>query len=111
MLIIRIRKSWSAPHMVTFKGAARFYSRNSTGKYPLDVSEIRTAFSVSETLPDRLKNFRQHRLSLIASMRHPYGYQHRRRLYCISFPSAHLTRPCELMSFRMNKNSGWLSCQ
>ena len=67
VLIIRVPKSWSAPHMVTYKNATRFYSRNSTGKYPLDVYEIRSAFAVSEALPDRLKTFRQGRLSAIVA--------------------------------------------
>jgi hypothetical protein len=39
ILIIRIPKSWTGPHMVTAGGVSRFYSRNSTGKYPLDVGD------------------------------------------------------------------------
>lgn len=53
IIIIYIPKSFSAPHMIT-KGASRFYSRHSTGKYPLDVGEIRLAFVASETLPEKM---------------------------------------------------------
>jgi hypothetical protein len=67
VLVLRAPKSWAAPHMVTYKNVTRFYSRNSTGKYPLDVHEIRSAFALSETLPDRLKTFRQGRLSAIVA--------------------------------------------
>jgi len=67
VLILRIPKSWASPHMVTFRNVARFYSRNSTGKYPLDVFEIRSAFALSETLPERLKAFRQGRLAAIVA--------------------------------------------
>jgi len=67
VLIIRVPKSWAAPHMVTYKNATRFYSRNSTGKYPLDVYEIRSAFALLEALPDRLRTFRQGRLGSIVA--------------------------------------------
>jgi hypothetical protein len=67
VLILRIQKSWAAPHMVTFKNVSRFYSRNSTGKYPLDVYEIRSAFALSEALPERIRQFRRERLAAIAA--------------------------------------------
>jgi hypothetical protein len=35
VLLVRIPKSYSAPHMVTFQEHSRFYSRNNAGKYPL----------------------------------------------------------------------------
>ena len=40
VLVIRIRSSWAQPHAVVFQKHWRFYSRNSAGKYPLDVSEL-----------------------------------------------------------------------
>ncbi len=64
-LIIRIPKSWAAPHMVTFKNSSRFYSRTSTGKYQLDVDEIRSAFLLSESLSERITNFRNERIAKI----------------------------------------------
>ncbi len=67
VIMIRIPKSWSSPHMVKFNGTSRFYSRNSAGKYQLDVSEIRTAFVSSEVLPERIRNFRVDRLAKIIS--------------------------------------------
>jgi hypothetical protein len=66
-IVIRIPRSWALPHMVTFKGHSRFYSRNSAGKYPLDVSEIRVLFALSETTAERINNFRLERLSKIIS--------------------------------------------
>lgn len=64
-LLIRIPKSWNSPHRVTFKGHDKFYSRSSNGKYPLDVSELRTAFNLSETIMERIRNFRQDRISKV----------------------------------------------
>lgn len=66
-IIIRIPRSWALPHMVIFKAHSRFYSRNSAGKYPLDVSEIRAAFALSETTGERMRNFRMERLSRIVA--------------------------------------------
>jgi hypothetical protein len=63
--IVHIPGSWVAPHMVKLSGVSRFYSRNSAGKYQLDVSELRAAFQMSETLGERIRNFRTERLGKI----------------------------------------------
>ena len=42
IIVIRINKSWNSPHMVDSNN--KFYGRNSSGKYPLDITEIRHAF-------------------------------------------------------------------
>ena len=65
VILLRIPQSWAMPHMV--RGSYRFYSRNSAGKYALDVREIRSAFALSEALPDRLRRFRDERLSKIVA--------------------------------------------
>jgi hypothetical protein len=62
-IIIRIRKSWTAPHIVTFKNDSKFFSRDSRGKHQLDVSELRSAFLLSETAAERIRNFRAERIS------------------------------------------------
>src|SRR5262249_40365809 len=67
VLLIRVPKSYAAPHMVTFQEHSRFYSRNNAGKYPLDVGEIRSAFALSESLPERVRRFRNERLALIVA--------------------------------------------
>lgn len=64
-IIIHIPMSWASPHMVTFKNDSKFHSRNSAGKYQLDVSELRAAFVLSETTTERIRNFRIERLSKI----------------------------------------------
>jgi len=64
-LIIRIPKSWISPHRVSFKGHDKFYSRSANGKYPLDVSELRIAFNLSETIIERIRKFREDKISKI----------------------------------------------
>lgn len=67
VIVIRIPRSFASPHMVTFKGHSRFYSRNSAGKYPLDVAELRTAFALSETTAESIRNFRVDRIAKVVS--------------------------------------------
>ena len=67
LVLIRIRQSWLSPHMVTYKGSSRFYSRNSAGKYPLDVTELRSAFLLSEGKAQRITRFRDERLAKLVA--------------------------------------------
>jgi hypothetical protein len=73
-LIIRIPKSWINPHRVSFKGHDKFYSRSTNGKYPLDVSELRIAFNLSETITDRIRKFREDRISRIFTNETPIPF-------------------------------------
>ena len=66
-LLVRAPRSFSSPHMVRHQGVTRFCGRNSNGKYDLDVHELRSAFLASETMADRLKNFRIDRINKLAS--------------------------------------------
>ncbi len=62
-IIAKIPHSWAQPHVVSFERHWRFYSRNSAGKYPLDIDEVRAAFALSETVTERIRLFRADRLS------------------------------------------------
>src|SRR3954453_9360980 len=62
VIVLRIGQSWAAPHRVSLKDHSKFYGRNSTGKYPLDVGELRIAFTLSEAIADRIRNFRSERI-------------------------------------------------
>jgi hypothetical protein len=67
VLIIRIPKSWAGPHRVIFRDHGHFYARNSSGKYRLDVDELRSSFLLSETIADRIQTFRADRVARIKS--------------------------------------------
>ncbi len=64
VIVLSIPKSFAAPHMVRSSG--RFYSRNSTGKFALDVAQIRAAFELAGTVAERIRLFRIERLSRIS---------------------------------------------
>lgn len=64
-IVLRIQKSWNSPHRVCFKEHSKFYKRNSAGKYPMDISELRSAFIMSEQISERIRNFRIQRTTKI----------------------------------------------
>jgi hypothetical protein len=65
VLVVRIPRSWSGPHMVTFQNLSRFFSRNGTQKSQLDVQQIRAGFAQTESLSDRIRMLRIERLGRI----------------------------------------------
>jgi hypothetical protein len=79
VIVVRVPQSWLMPHMVTYNQSGRFYSRNSGGKYQLDVEEIRAGILRSDALPDRIRAFRNGRLARIVADETPYRLsgQHR----------------------------------
>ncbi|KKN28470.1 hypothetical protein LCGC14_0853990 [marine sediment metagenome] len=72
IIIIRLTKSWVAPHRISYKAWDRFYTRSTNGKYRLDIQELRYAFLLSETLAENLKKFRQSRLLKIIAHETPF---------------------------------------
>lgn len=71
ILVIRVAKSWNSPHRVIANGGAHFYGRHSAGKFQMDVAELRTAFTLSDKVADRINNFHHERLSAIHSHHTP----------------------------------------
>jgi len=67
LIVIRVPRSWAAPHRVTFRDHSKFYARNSTAKYSMDVGELRSSFNSRESLPTRLRDFRMERLATISA--------------------------------------------
>jgi hypothetical protein len=88
ILLMWIPKSWSSPHMVTYKNHSRFYSRSSNGKYALDVSEIRAAFSIAEGLSDKIRIFRDSRLDHIRANNAPVSLEPLPKLVLHLVPSS-----------------------
>lgn len=67
LLGMTVPKSLHSPHMVTYANHAKFFSRNSSGKYQLDVFELKQAFGFSEGLTEKIKGFRLQRVGKIAA--------------------------------------------
>lgn len=66
VFIVRVPRSWNAPHVVDYEKHWRFYYRGSAGSYPMDITELRTAMISANTLQQRLEEFRFAQLAKIA---------------------------------------------
>lgn len=86
-LIVRVPRSWIPPHRVKYAGSAKFYARNSAGKYELDVSELRPLFALSATAAENIRRFRVERLAKIVSgeISTPLRGPHRLVLHVVPF--------------------------
>ena len=63
VMVIRVPTSWSGPHRV--KRTSKYHGRTSGAKYELDVGELRNAFLMTETIPERIRGFRAERIEAI----------------------------------------------
>jgi len=62
-LVVRVLRSWNAPHRVVYQRSNRFYGRNAGSAFELGVEQLRNAFlGVAET-ERRLTDFRLERLA------------------------------------------------
>lgn len=73
-LVIRVERSWVGPHRVIFGGHDKFYGRNSAGKYALDVNELRSAFTLSSTVTERIRAFRTDRIIALSNNETPIRF-------------------------------------
>jgi hypothetical protein len=89
VLIVRTQRSWIGPHRVVFKGHDKFYGRNSAGKYPLDVTELRSAFNLSGTVNERIQAFRTDRIIALMNNDAPIPFTDTPKviLHCIPLES------------------------
>lgn len=78
VLLIRVGQSWNAPHRS--KRDAHFYSRTSAGKYQMEVSQIRSAFVLSQTLAEQVRRFRDERLARVIADETPIPLTNKVRL-------------------------------
>ncbi|MFI4996534.1 MAG: helix-turn-helix domain-containing protein [Hyphomicrobiales bacterium] len=65
VLVIRVSRSWVAPHRVVFLKDMNFYVRNAAGKNAMNIDELRQAFNLSETVAERIRQFRRERVGAI----------------------------------------------
>jgi hypothetical protein len=74
-LVLRVPRSFSRPHVVTYKNHWKFYTRTSNGKYQMNVDEVRRAFVLSESVANRIRAFRAERLGRVVSGETPMPFE------------------------------------
>ncbi len=106
VVLIYVPKSWNSPHMVAFQQSSKFYARNNAGKYQLDLGEIRSAFALSETLPEKIRRFREDRIAKILADETPAPLigKHRVVLHLIPLSSMASTSVVDMSQVQENKN-------
>jgi hypothetical protein len=116
VLLLRVPRSFAAPHMVVFRNYSRFYARNSGGKYQMDVGELRAAFAASETLSEKIQQFRADRVAKIIAGEGPVRMPSDPKMILhllplTSFsgpPSTNVLRPVDArLLFPIGASSGW----
>ena len=74
VFIIRIPKSWVSPHRIRFKKSYRFFARASNGKYELTIDELRSSFTITETLNEKIRSFRENRIAQLFANETPVPF-------------------------------------
>jgi len=71
VVLVRIPQGLFGPYINT-KRTSPFCSRNSNGKYHMEIDEIRNQFITTMRMPERIREFRAERLSKVISDDTPY---------------------------------------
>jgi hypothetical protein len=96
IMVIRVPRSWSAPHRVTFLKEMNFFARNSAGKNPMSVDELRRAFNLSESVAEKIRAFREERLQIIGARQLPFDLQAGPKLVAHIVPLGAIVDPLDL---------------
>ena len=67
VIVLRIPRTMTGPHMVVFEGHNRFYGRSNGGKFPLGIDDIRLAFNAASDAVERGFRFRDSRIAAVMS--------------------------------------------
>ena len=108
VVVLEVPPSFARPHMVTFKGTNRFYLRHMAGKAPMTVDEIRTAFSLSDSVIDRVRRFRSERLEAIRKGQAPFSISASPRAVLHLLPLA-MNDPAHRFDVVGDPNRGYLA--
>ena len=70
--LMKIYSSYTKPHFVNSNFI--FYGRNSSGKYALDITDIRNLFLQSKNIEEQFENFKIQRIMKLKSGNFPFKY-------------------------------------
>ncbi|MCI0152096.1 ATP-binding protein, partial [Paraburkholderia sediminicola] len=90
VVVLRVAPSPAAPHRVTRDN--HFYARTSVGKEPMDIHGIRNAFAFSDSLADRVLEFRSNRMTRLSNGQGARPLQDAPRVVCHVVPVSAITR-------------------
>jgi hypothetical protein len=98
-ILVKVGRSWAAPHMVSVNDNQKFYLRSSNGKYLMDFGELQNAFGRADTLASMVRSFVQDRYSMTYTSETPIPIEGGLKLVCHIVPftfadtTSHLVLP------------------
>jgi hypothetical protein len=96
IMIVRVHRSWLAPHRVTFLNNMKFYVRNPSGNHPMSVDELRQHFLAGREVAERLRAFRDRRISTIAEKDTPVALRDGPKVVLHVVPLSAIVDPMDL---------------
>jgi|SRR3989344_1837406 len=90
VILIRLKPSLNSPHRVIFSSHDKFYKRNGSGKYPMDLNELRDSFLSSSSTVEKIRNYRTNRIYEVTSGNTPVpliGTEHLFMIHIIPDPN------------------------
>ncbi len=96
VMLVRVHRSWSAPHRVTSGRDMNFYVRNTIGKHPMSVDELRQAFNLSATVAARIRAFRDERVHAIETYQLPFDLFRGPKIAVLIVPLSAMVNPLDL---------------
>jgi len=103
VILVRVPRSWRGPHLVKINDTFRMFGRNSKGKYIFDATEIRSAFALSEQLPERIRAWRDDRLARVLGGDAPVPLKDGGRLFIHLAPLASFAGHVELSAAELGR--------
>jgi hypothetical protein len=103
-LVFYVAPSRIGPHRVTYDNCGQFFARNSTGAYAMSTDELRSAFTRSLSLADRLQEFRANRIQLIEGQHLPVPLEELPRVVMHIIPQESFTSVREFTIDQLKQN-------
>jgi hypothetical protein len=102
VLVIRVGRGWTPPYRVIFQGHDKFYARTTAGKYSLDVDELRTAFTLSQTVIDKIRAFRIDRTICLSNNITPIPFREGGKivLHCVPINAFGTAETYDVLQYR-----------
>lgn len=83
VIFIRLKPSLNNPHRVIFSSHDKFYRRNGSGKYPMDLDELRNSFLSSSSTIEKIRNYRTNRIYEVTSGNTPVPLMNTEHLFML----------------------------
>ena len=107
ILVLHIPESWRAPHQIAFQNNSKFYARRMSGKYQMDIDDIRDAFLSAESIPERMRNLRSERVMMLLKGETPMPTDSRHHIAYLFIPLSALSS--KTRSYSIDLQKAWRS--